>query len=212
MQCQEVQMQSAWDECVCACAHGLAHTCAAGAAAAVVGCEAHACTAAAASKVSEAAYPATHGTTGACSPTHPAACPLLCFNCGSCCTRARHPLSPDKARPHWGKSWPRVFTSTACPVRDLYPASNLAKQLSLQQQYDPSKLFETEMLSVVLAGGVARSPDPSPYCTNELGCYCVHDDDCGSPAGYGLPSAALCCQTAPEGLAPFKVCLPCPAG
>ncbi|KAF6256372.1 hypothetical protein COO60DRAFT_1640790 [Scenedesmus sp. NREL 46B-D3] len=117
-----------------------------------------------------------------------------------------------KARPHWGKSWPRVFTSTACPVRDLYPASNLAKQLSLQQQYDPSKLFETEMLSVVLAGGVARSPDPSPYCTNELGCYCVHDDDCGSPAGYGLPSAALCCQTAPEGLAPFKVCLPCPAG
>jgi hypothetical protein len=43
------------------------------------------------------------------------------------------------------------------------------------------------MLSEVIAGGVARSPPgPSPFCTNELDCYCEADIDCGSSAGAGL--------------------------
>jgi hypothetical protein len=126
--------------------------------------------------------------------------------------------TPDKARPHWGKCWSRVFNSAACPIKDLYPASNWAMQLSLQKQYDPAKLFETEMLSTVLARGVKTTPVPSPFCTNELGCYCMADIDCGAPAGPGgkpvipVSPGPLCCKAAPSinaGLQDYKVCLPC---
>ncbi|WIA10633.1 hypothetical protein OEZ85_010815 [Tetradesmus obliquus] len=112
-----------------------------------------------------------------------------------------------KARPHWGKCWSRVFTSKACPIKDLYPASNWATQLSLQQQYDPAKLFETSMLSAVIEGGVEK-PAELPFCTNELGCYCTKDSECGT-TGVPIGPGPLCCQTAPTGMSPYKVCLPC---
>lgn len=106
-----------------------------------------------------------------------------------------------KARPHWGKGWSRVFTSTACPIKDLYPASNWATQLSLQQQYDPAKLFETQLLSSVLMGGAANPGGAA--CTSEMSCYCNADEDCGA--------AGLCCKAAPAVLPAVKskLCLPC---
>jgi hypothetical protein len=110
--------------------------------------------------------------------------------------------SADKARPHWGKAWSRVYTSTACPVRGLFPASNWANQLALQQQYDPTKMFETEMLSTVIAGGAANPPAVAA-CTNEMSCYCNADANCGA--------AGLCCKAAPAALPAVKgkLCLPC---
>jgi hypothetical protein len=50
-------------------------------------------------------------------------------------------------RPHWGKSRERVFTSTKCPIRDLYP--NLGHQLRLKSHYDPAKLFETALITTI---------------------------------------------------------------
>jgi hypothetical protein len=109
--------------------------------------------------------------------------------------------SADKARPHWGKAWSRVFTSKACSIRDLYPASNWATQLALQQQYDPTKMFETEMLTTVIAGGAANAGGAA--CVNEMSCYCNADEDCGA--------AGLCCKAAPVALSAvaYKLCLPC---
>jgi hypothetical protein len=112
-----------------------------------------------------------------------------------------HCFFTDKASPHWGKGWSRFFTSTACPVKDLYPASNWATQLALQQQYDPAKLVETEMLSAVIAGGAANPGGAA--CANEMSCYCSSDGDCGA--------AGVCCRAAPPALPAVKnmLCLPC---
>jgi hypothetical protein len=111
--------------------------------------------------------------------------------CLPCCQRA------DKARPHWGKSWSRVYTQTACPIRSLHPGFNT--QLALQRQYDPTRMFETQMLTAVIARGAANPGGPAR--TNEMNCYCKDDRECGA--------AGLCCRTAPAGLPPYRVCLAC---
>lgn len=70
------------------------------------------------------------------------------------------PVARYGARPHWGEMWGRVFTSTACPIRDLYP--HFKQQLKLQQTYDPERLFETSLMTAVIAGGKETQ---GPACT-----------------------------------------------
>ena len=96
--------------------------------------------------------------------------------------------------------WKRVYASSACPIRDLFPEFHL--QLKLQDKYDPAKLFETALLSTLIAGG--DKPSQFPGCSNEMECYCQTNDDCGVTA----TQQAYKCKTAPAPLPPFKVCLP----
>lgn len=106
------------------------------------------------------------------------------------CVVCRH-----KGRPHWGKCFERVHASTACPIRDLYP--NMDKQLQLQTQYDPAKLFETALMTDMLSGGKDTF---FPACTKEMQCYCQDNEHCGG--------AGLTCQTAPAPLPPYRICMP----
>lgn len=99
-------------------------------------------------------------------------------------------------RPHWGKAYERVFKSSACPIRDLYP--HFGQQLQLQKIHDPAKLFETAELTAVIAGGEQTL---YPACTNEMICYCQKDEHCGSPG-------QLFCKTASAPLPPYRICLP----
>lgn len=104
------------------------------------------------------------------------------------------------ARPHYGKMWSRVYTNDACPIRDLLP--NFGLQLHLQHQYDPARLFETALLSAMIAGGEPNSH--AAGCSNEMMCYCDSDADCG----VSVTQVAFKCKTAPAPLPPYKVCLP----
>lgn len=88
-------------------------------------------------------------------------------------------LCKYKARPHWGKNYERVFRHPECPLRDNFPASNVAQFLEMQQQHDPAKLFEPELFKHVLE---RTGPTYSKECTLTYGCYCLEDLHC--PQGY----------------------------
>lgn len=96
--------------------------------------------------------------------------------------------------------WARVYASTTCPIRDLFPHFHV--QLKLQDKYDPAKLFESGLLATLVAGGDSNSQYPS--CSNGMMCYCSKDEDCGVSATL----VAFKCKTAPAPLPPYKVCLP----
>jgi hypothetical protein len=96
--------------------------------------------------------------------------------------------------------WKRVYASTACPIRDLFPHFHL--QLKLQDKYDPAKLFESGLVSTLINGG-EQSPQYDG-CSNEMACYCTKDADCGVSA----TRVAFKCKTAAAPLPPYKVCLP----
>lgn len=97
--------------------------------------------------------------------------------------------------------WSRVYASTECPIRDLFPQFHL--QLKLQHEYDPAKLFESPLLSTLIAGGNRDSQFPG--CSNEMQCYCSGTDaECGVTA----TGVAYKCQMAPAPLPPYKVCMP----
>jgi hypothetical protein len=72
------------------------------------------------------------------------------------------------------------------------------KQLHLQSEYDPAKLFETALITTMLSGG---KENLFPACSNEMQCCCQTDAHCGAPG-------KLFCKAAPAPLPPYKICLP----
>jgi hypothetical protein len=83
------------------------------------------------------------------------------------------------ARPHWGKNYERVFRHPDCPVRDNFPAANVAQLLELQERHDPAKLFQPELFQHVLD---RCGPVYAKECTLTYACYCREDVHC--PEGY----------------------------
>jgi hypothetical protein len=78
-----------------------------------------------------------------------------------------------KGRPHWGKNFDRTFTSTACPLRDVYPNFDLL--LKMQAKYDPNKSLEPELMSRVIN---RAGPVLAPRCAATYQCYCRQDQHC----------------------------------
>jgi hypothetical protein len=96
-------------------------------------------------------------------------------------------LCKYRGRPHWGKNFGRTFTSTACPVRNLYGAGFDAL-LAAQATYDPGKVYEPPLFAAVVARGGPLYDGPG--CATQKLCYCVNDGQCA--AGWACrPSRAF---------------------
>lgn len=98
-----------------------------------------------------------------------------------------------KGRPHWGKNYLRTFINPSCPLRDRYP--NFSKQLELQAQYDPTKVFEPVLMHQI----INKIPNSyGPQCDVKRQCYCTEDSHCA--VGHQCVDAL----SFPE----YKVCKP----
>lgn len=88
------------------------------------------------------------------------------------------------ARPHWGKNHERAFRHPRCHVRDNYPAANIAQMLALQQEHDPKKIFEPELIRHVME---RNGNELFKLCALQQWCFCEADEHCA--LGYScLPS------------------------
>lgn len=98
-----------------------------------------------------------------------------------------------KGRPHYGKNYDRTFTHPDCPLRDRYP--NFKKQLEMQAQHDPNKVFEPVLVHQI----INRIPNMyGPQCDVKRQCFCTEDSHCA--IGHRCISAL----SFPE----YKVCKP----
>ena len=96
-------------------------------------------------------------------------------------------LCKYRGRPHWGKNFGRTFTSTACPVRNLY-GPGFDALLAAQATYDPGKVYEPPLFAAVVARGGPLYDGPG--CATQKLCYCVNDGQCA--AGWACrPSRAF---------------------
>lgn len=98
-----------------------------------------------------------------------------------------------KGRPHWGKNYLRTFINPSCPLRNRYP--NFSKQLELQAQYDPTRVFEPVLMHQI----INKIPNSyGPQCDVKRQCYCTEDLHCA--VGHQCVDAL----SFPE----YKVCKP----
>ncbi|CAM6121955.1 unnamed protein product [Calypogeia fissa] len=79
------------------------------------------------------------------------------------------------ARAHYGKSFDRQFTNERCPVLGNFPKENLVEMRKLQDQHDPLRVFESELLGRVLEKG---GPVYEDKCVLTHKCYCKEDSHC----------------------------------
>lgn len=96
-------------------------------------------------------------------------------------------------RPHWGLNHERIMRHPKCKVRDNFPAANIAELVEMQQQHDPSRVFEPELFAQVLD---KSGPDYFPLCSRDYWCYCAMDSHC--PSGFQ-------CRASPS-FVEYKVC------
>jgi len=90
-----------------------------------------------------------------------------------------------QGRPHWGKNTERTYLHPKCGIKAKYPL--LPKLQSIQDKYDPLKVYEPRLFSQLVAG---EAYSLQPQCVLSGACFCQKDEHC-APDFRCVPSNAF---------------------
>ena len=107
-----------------------------------------------------------------------------------CCPISYH-LPRYQGRPHWGKNTERTYLHPKCGIKAKYPL--LPKLQSIQDKYDPLKVYEPRLFSQLVAG---EAYSLQPQCVLSGACFCQKDEHCAPDfrcvASNAFPEYLVC--------------------